>query len=153
MIPGRIIISYLCDIVSASFFGKLIWTSTFKKCHHASGGKKKKKKRISCAFSESGEIDSSVAFKNKKSACFPSQPASWSLVALVRAWHHRSGDHRQVALCSFVVINMTDGAWQWSLISAHSPTHLNQPQRKKRPPVLEERWWVASRSTQFSEAW
>lgn len=138
------------------FFRKFIWKGTFKKSRCAHRGVKKKKKRISrCLFRIWGDRFKCSYQKQKKSACFPSPPASWSLVALVRAWYHSpwSGDHRQVALCSFVVINVTDGAWQWSLISEHSPTHLNQLHGKQRPLVLEEPWWAASRSTKFTETW
>lgn len=113
-----------------------------------------KKKRLSpCLFRIWGDWFKR-SYQIKKSACFPSLPAIRSLVALVRAWHHSdwSGDHRQVALWSFVVINVTDGAWQWSLISAHSPTHLNQLHRKKITHIREQ-WWAALRSTKFSEAW
>lgn len=113
----------------------------------------KKRREYPSALSESEEIDSSVAIKNR--VCMFSVTTSYPLPrgALVRAWHHSpwSGDHRQVALCSFAVINVTDGAWQRSLISAYSPTHLNQLYRKQRPPVLEKRWWAALRSTKFSE--
>lgn len=122
-----------------------------KKCCSAHRGVKKKG-NIQVLFQNLRSIQ--VWLSKTKSACFPSLLAT--LVprgALVKAWHHSpwSGDHRQVALCSFAVINVTDGAWQWSLISAHSPTHLNQLHRKQRPPVLEMWWWAVLRSTKFSE--
>lgn len=86
MIPGRKIISSLFDITSASFLENPFERVLSKSAAALIGGLKKKE--YPCAFSVSEGIDSSAAIKNKKSACFPSPPASRSLVALVRAWHH-----------------------------------------------------------------